>query len=398
MVSRLTVQTGTLLLLTHILTPSDFSLFAALSSLALLMGTLSTFGTHTTLLRDISQRKGKIDESLSLSLGTTRAASLLLFILYVAISNILFSSSKNIFIISFCIGLSEIIFQPFLLLSSIERQARGKVATAQFFIILPLLFRVVAALLLWTSKHQSTLLLFSVACLLATLVALYASLYRLPQSWPPTRNWKAISRPEIRHYFYFALLGVTNRAPGEADKVLAAQLMPAFLAGNYAVASRILGAIVTPIGALLAAALPPLFRYHSRRKGHKIQLWVLFTSLLYSLISGAIVFLLLPHLKSIFGQQYEQVFHFITLLIFIIPGRSLRMTGCNTLLTKGDSKKLIFVEVSGFLVMGVTALAITPFNPYIGIPVSVAITEYSMAFFSWGWVFFMSKSKIENKN
>ena len=54
---RLFVQAGTLLVLARMLGSEEFAIFAGISALAVMLGTLSTFGTHLVLLGEISKDK-----------------------------------------------------------------------------------------------------------------------------------------------------------------------------------------------------------------------------------------------------------------------------------------------------------------------------------------------------
>lgn len=86
---RLIVQAGTLLLLAAVLGPEGFGLYAGLGALAVLLGTLANFGTHLTLLRDVSRASPEVDATLRLALGTTAFCGAVLLFIYVLLSQVL---------------------------------------------------------------------------------------------------------------------------------------------------------------------------------------------------------------------------------------------------------------------------------------------------------------------
>ena len=61
---RLVIQAGTLLLVLSTLGSRGFGTYAGLGSMAVLLGTLANFGTHLTLLRDISRDSIDMGEGL----------------------------------------------------------------------------------------------------------------------------------------------------------------------------------------------------------------------------------------------------------------------------------------------------------------------------------------------
>ena len=61
---RLFIQAGTLLLVARMLGPKEFGAFAGISSLAVLLGALSTFGTNMVLFGEISKESTKRNQVL----------------------------------------------------------------------------------------------------------------------------------------------------------------------------------------------------------------------------------------------------------------------------------------------------------------------------------------------
>ncbi|MDE2179214.1 MAG: oligosaccharide flippase family protein, partial [Xanthomonadaceae bacterium] len=83
---RLFVQAGTLLLVARMLGPHDFGAFAGVAALAVMLGTLSTFGTHIVLLAEVSRDPQRRAGVLPFALSTTLICGSLLFALYLLLA------------------------------------------------------------------------------------------------------------------------------------------------------------------------------------------------------------------------------------------------------------------------------------------------------------------------
>ncbi len=78
---RLVVQAGTLLIVARLLGPADFGAFAGITALAVVLGTLSTFGMQLVLMEEVSRDPAQRDQVLANALPVTLTLGTLLLVL-----------------------------------------------------------------------------------------------------------------------------------------------------------------------------------------------------------------------------------------------------------------------------------------------------------------------------
>ena len=137
---RLFVQAGTLLLVARMLGPHDFGAFAGVAALAVMLGTLSTFGTHIVLLAEVSRKPQRRSAVLPFALSTTLICGSLLFGLYLLLATTLLGEAGIGTGVLIALVLAELILQPLLNLPSVGHQGHGRIATSQLLITLQLAY------------------------------------------------------------------------------------------------------------------------------------------------------------------------------------------------------------------------------------------------------------------
>ena len=146
---RLLVQAGTLLIVARVLGPHDFGAFAGVAALAVMLGTLSNFGTHIELLAEVSREPQRHATVLPVALSTTLLCGSALFALYMLLATTLLGEAGIGIDVLIALGLAELILQPLLNLPGAEHQGHGRIATSQLLTTLPLAMRLLAAATVW---------------------------------------------------------------------------------------------------------------------------------------------------------------------------------------------------------------------------------------------------------
>lgn len=376
--ARMLVQAGALLLLAHMLGPARFGAFAAVVAIAALHGVIATFGTHLTLLRDLSQDPGKRTQALPAVLGTTRACSTVLLVMYLAVCFVALEIDTVPAVAIIAIGISEIVLQPFLLIASSERHAKGQIASSQIIVALPQTLRLAAiAALMWMAPAD-LLTTYAIAHLVAIGLVLAGVLMTSRQRWPAPSGWQMPPLRLWRENLGYAVMCVTGTAPGELDKALAAQLLPLGTAGIYSAASRVVGAIVVPVTAAVLSALPRLFRTNSH-SGMQLQHWLLGATLVYGLIAGAFVWFAAPAIHWLFGAAYDGINDVARILALAVPGMCLRFASMNILTTLERPWTRITIELLGLALLAIAAYAWTPAHGQWGFLAAVVTSEWAIA-------------------
>lgn len=381
---RLLIQTGTLLLVARLLGASNYGLFAGIAALAVLIGTLSTFGTHLVLLGEVSKNPTFCTQILSYAVPTTLIFSSILFLFYIGICSLFFYSLNPSFIVIICIGLTEIILLPLFLLSTIEELALGKTAQSQLWVIFPLALRTVSAALVLFIDSAEPLILFSWLYLVSALIALICRKKFKPNAWLKPSDWRLANRKELKNSAGYAALALTAAGPTELDKMLAVKLLPLGMSGIYIAAARVMGAVALPIMALILAALPRLFRTHgtSVKNYSKLNTWIIITVLIYGLVISSVLWWIAPYIELVFGSHYYGMTDLLRWFCYIIPLLLLRISLANILMSMDKPWLRALIETLGMLILVLSAVIFSSYFSVLGIIFALMVSEATMVILS----------------
>lgn len=376
---RLIVQAGTLFLLASSLGPDGFGLYAGLGAMAVLLGTLSNFGTHLTLLRDISRASPDVDAALRLALGTTAFCGSVLLLFYVVLSQALLPIPNGAYWIVLYLGIAEVVLQPFLVVAAMERHGRGQVARSQVLLIQPLLLRLLVILTIAGLAPENPLSWYALGHLCAITLPLgYVIWSAAPLTWREPVQWRVARRSDWRRLAGYAVMNASANGVAELDKMLAARLLSFGAAGVYSAASRVVGSLVLPVIAMVLAAMPRLFR-DGMAAGKSLHYWLFASAAAYGLLAAAVMMLAAPWIESLLGAAYAGVSELIHLLAFAIPAVSMRAAATNILTTLGRPWLRVCLELIGWLVIVALALAFVRSHGNSGLALSVICAEWLLA-------------------
>ncbi len=378
---RLLVQAGTLLIVARMLGPRQFGAFAGVAALALILGTLSSFGTHLVLLGEVSKEPARREGVLRFALPTTLLCGLALLAIYLGISVLVLHEAGVAFRVLLALGVAETILQPLIGLCASEHHGLGRIARAQLLAAVPLVLRLFAAATVFALQPPDPLSAYAYGYGFASLLALVLVIPTLPAPWPRPGVWRLPRMAELRNAVGYAALNITRAGPTELDKTLAAKLLPLGAAGMYAVGARVIGAITLPIIAMTLSSLPRLFREgksEPHRTGRLLR-WLFGSAAIYSVVLGGILWFAAPVFDWIFGTKYHGIAYLIRWLCIAIPGMALRFTAGNVLMALGKPWMRVGFETCGLLVLIVASAVLTARMGTIGMPLALACSEWTMA-------------------
>lgn len=379
LVLRVLMQTGTLLIMAHVLGPANFGAFVSMTALAVTMGSLSTFGVHLLLLRQTSCAPNQPATRVATALATTLFISTLLLLLYLLTTLLWLKPADMSFFVVFAIGVSDIIALPLLQIPAALHQGRGQIARSQLILTLPLGFRLLAVslVLIWSPNDILGVLAF--AYVMASFASLPFGLRFMRRDWPPLRDWYLLERSDWRESSGFAALNLTAIAPNELDKTIAAQILPAVDAGTYAASSRVMGPLVLPVLAMMLSALPRLFREHeASRQNTQLLRITLFAAFGYGVLAAAALWAFAPWIAWLFGEQFAGIEETLRWLALAVPGLTLRYVTSNTLMSSGRPWLRVAIEMIGLLTLLIAALQFAVLGA-TGMALALACSEWTMA-------------------
>ena len=384
---KIVIQGATLLTLTRLLPPGDFGLLVGIASLAMMIGTLSPYGTNLLIIKSISDTEDQQREILEKSLGTTLGLSSLLFLAYILIAPQILPGSDTYLIPIILIGASEIVLQPFITLCSSYQIKQNEAARSQITMLSPMALRLIFAIALYILDSKSALLHYSIFYPILSIACIIFSAHKLTPHWPSVKSWRILSASEIKKSFSYAVVEVSNKAGSEIDKILSVQLLPLNHAGAYSTAARIIGAINTPIIGMVLAHLPGLFKASndpSKRKNMHKKLF--FITMFYGISLAIVTYLAAPLITRFFSSQYSQIETFIEIMSLSIPALTLRLTGSNILVSISGANYRAILETTGIGVLILCSLLLSKSTP-MALPYSVIISEAFISIATWVYIF-----------
>jgi O-antigen/teichoic acid export membrane protein len=393
---RLLVQAGFLLMVTRLLGTELFGVFSGVASLAVLLGALATAGTHLVLLSEVSVNVDRRNAVLRYALPVSLVSGVLLLSLYMALALPLLWSTGLPADIALSIGFGEIIFQPFTMLVVMEIHALNKVARSQLLLTLPLFFKLCAVLIVYIFVSENRLHIFAWFYLISIILAFLFIRRHSPEKWPSWRTWRFPTLPELKHTLGYAILNFTTIAPFEADKTLALRLLPLHTVGIYATGTRIIGALILPVTAMMLGALPRLYRLRAEtsQSQKKLHRWIFLTTLIYSIGVALALAVIAPLFTFLFDASYSGLTDMLRLLAFVVPAISLQTSATNIMIGQNKPWARAVLEISGLFVLLITAVA-ADFTPNEArMPFALACAEWWLAIVGWV-IIYRSERKLD---
>ena len=385
---RLIVQAGTLLIVARMLGPDQFGAFVGVAALAVILGTLSTFGTHLVLLGEVSRAPKRRDEVLRYAVPSTLLCGGILLAIFLLICTLVLHETGIAPGVLLAIGIAEMWLQPLFSLPATEHLALGRIARSQLLTTLPLALRLLAATAVLLLQPADLLAMYGYGYLLASLIALAVATATMPGHWPRLSSWRLPNKAELRDTVGYAALNITAAGPAELDKTLATKLLPLASAGMYAVGARVIGAATLPVIAMMLSALPRLFREggdQPKRTAHLLR-WIFGATLAYSVALAVVLWLAAPVFVWLFGAKYQGLQYTIHWLTFAVPGMALRLCAGAILMALGKAWMRVGFELAGLVMLLISAAILIPYFGAIGMPLALACSEWSMTLLGWGFV------------
>jgi O-antigen/teichoic acid export membrane protein len=378
---RLIVQAGTLLLVARMLGPDQFGAFAGVAALAVILGTLSTFGTHLVLLGDVSRAPGRRDEVLRYAVPSTLLCGGVLLAIFLLICTRVLSQTGIAVHVLLAIGITEMWLQPLFGLPATEHLALGRIARSQLLTTLPLGLRLLAAAAVLVLHLAEPLAAYAYGYLAASVIAFAIATATMSGRWPRFSAWRLPRKSELREAASYVAISITKTSPAELDKTLATRLLPLASAGMYAAGARVIGAATLPVIAMMLSALPRLFREgqeQPKRTSHLLR-WIFGAAIVYGFVLAAVLWFAAPAFVWLFGPRYQGLQHMIHWLTLAVPGMALRVAAGNVLMALGKPWMRVGFEIAGLVVLVVASITLTARFGTAGMALALVCSEWMMA-------------------
>ena len=365
----------------RMLGPQEYGAFAGVAALAIMLGSLASFGTNVVVLGEVSIDPSRRKDVLQYAIPVTLGCGTALLAGYLAISTFALDNAGVSLDVLILLGSAELLLQPLLAIVSSEHLGLGKVARSQMLVILPLLLRLAAALIILMLDCTNPLVAYSYSCFAASLAAFILAVATMPERWPAIKQWRRPRLAEARIAASYALINITATTPSELDKTLATKVLPLEASGMYSAGARVLGAGMLPISAMMLSALPRLFRAGGGQLEHAQRMinWVFAAALIYSMVFALLLWLMAPVFVSVFGADFQGIGLVIHGLALAVPGMAVRMAAGGVVMALGKPMMRASFEAVGLLFLIAATLVLVPQLGVAGMPLALACSEWGMA-------------------
>jgi O-antigen/teichoic acid export membrane protein len=194
--------------------------------------------------------------------------------------------------------------------------------------------------------------------------------------WQPRSATKA----ELKEGGSYAAMLIVAANPTELDKIVAVRQVGAADAGIYIAGSRVMGALVMPVLAMLLAAQPRLFRHahDPNENAGKLIRTIFVLALGWGVLSGAVLAAASPLLPLLFGHDFARTARLVPWMAITAPFLSVRLAAGSVLIALGHPLERVAFELSGVVLLLMGMLAFTPMLGALGLVAAVILAEATM--------------------
>lgn len=350
---QIVTQFGFFALISRVLGPSGYGIFASVSAIALMVSVFVGLGSDHLLIQRIAVNRDAFAQyfgrALAMMLMTFIPAILVAFVVFHFLDTGTFSFRGLLFILA-----AECIFRKISFLCSATYMAHDR-AGKQFAVdnaIMILRFLAVAVLTLSTDTVDldTWALWYACASLLASGVSLALVLrdYGLPGP--------IFSGFEFRQGFLLSLEFTSVSGMRDLDKPVVVQLLGPAQAGIYTAAFRIIDAATTPVKAALYATYTRYFRHADKGTEHGIAFGLRVLPIISGLgvLVAIFIVLIAGYVPLLLGEDYKETVGLIRLLAIYPLLMGAAGIGADIMRSIGmQGTRVVLVFLSNFVIVGV---------------------------------------------
>lgn len=324
MTLRTVGQAAVFLVVARVLGVEAYGAYVAVLALATGLGGLVGLGTPMIMLRDIARDPAISNEGWGRTLAALFVTAPPLFVIFMLVAWVVLPKQVD-WVVVVCLGTAEIVLAPLVLAAIQLYQGHERMGRAARLALVPILPRIVAALLLFPFSlvwpmPATPLMAWSFLYLLAAVTAAGYSLWLVRRDFG-IRNKMRVSglRNSIRQGWAFSAGGAAQKIYVDVDKVMLARLASLEAAGIYSAAYRVVDMASVPLLSFFSAAAPRFFRAGQDGTRHvaRFALRVLPIPMIYALGVGVTLYMLAGMLPLILGGGFASAADALRWLVWV---------------------------------------------------------------------------------
>jgi len=377
LVIRILTQALFLVLLTYILSINIYSGFIAITSLALILGSLSTMGAGYLMLNLRSKNKSNTIEVFCQFLPITILLGFAIFFVFM-ISSQYFTFSENISLkVIILIGICEILIIPLISLFGSVLYAKEYILMGQFIPYLPLVAKLLTVVLCLNINDFKGVDSFVELQVIVVFLSAFVAYFILKKKINFKFYWRIPAKTRLFNGAEYSLMHSTTLASSEVDKMLIINWLPSGEASLYSLANRIILASVMPIMGLLISAMPKLFFFANNpsRDWHKLLIYIFSIAILWGFGCAFLIYLFADLLTSLFNSDYQDIDKLLTFMAPLCFTVVLKGVVTAILASLGKPKVRFVLEVVGMIAFAISASFFSSIYQVKGIVVSMFVVD-----------------------
>lgn len=390
MMVRVLIQALSLMLLSRVITPTEFGYFVVVSACGAVLSVLSASGAPYVLLKAWGSGCRDLGGVLGALLIKAAALGSIFCVVYFGFSFFLFGKGSPIFIQLLGVFVSEVLIIPLANVVLSAYQASGRVSFSQkiSLIIIILRFCVIAGLSTSLMFVENKITVLSFGILLVSIIYLLIVCFVGSKSFCISYAKRDANETFMIHGKKNMWMHLVNSIGGDADKFISARLAVGEVLGFYNAASRLVGVATAPATALILNVFPVLYdQTNSSKYRKKVLIYGCVSCFLLGLISLLCLLLLGRYLIALLDDSYVGAVEFVYVLSYALPFIYLRHFLGAVTVSSGLTNVRILIELFGVMVV-----CAYPFIPALGdetvgtLAFAVVYSEFTMALLFVFWV------------
>jgi O-antigen/teichoic acid export membrane protein len=304
---KIFVQAGYFILIARSLGPTQYGAFVGALALIGLVAPFSGMGFGSLLVKNVSREPGLFSEYWGNALLVSAVSGLILLGLVLGVARLALPSSIPLLLIVL-ISMSDLLAVKGTEIGAQGFQANDQLKYMAFLTLLPYIFRLIGAAIVFIVWRHATALLwgwFYLACtLISATIAVSLASYKLGA--PKLGLWRI--PPELKEGFYFGAGLSAQTVYNDIDKTMLASLSTLDATGIYAAAYRVIDVAFVPVRSVLYAAYSNFFRSGQRgiAASYAYSRKLMPRTMGYSVLAFVGLFLLAPLFPLVIGQEFAR--------------------------------------------------------------------------------------------
>ncbi|MEK5139243.1 oligosaccharide flippase family protein [Priestia sp. FSL W8-0001] len=370
------LQLGYFVIIARSLGVDDYGVFTGVVALALILSPFSNLGLGHTLVKKVSRDKQQFNKQWGKTLFVTVFLGFVLSILFVGISQLLWTSKVSLTVI-LLIALAELIFAKVVEVSGQAFQAINKMKlTAQFQLIISL-NRFISAIILYLLVSNNELTYWAILyCLSTCITAIYSFVMVTKKIGTPVCDLQGLI-DDIKEGFFFSLNISFITIQNDIDKTMLSKFSTFQATGIYAAAYRLIEAAFMPMRSLINASYTSFFAFGKDgiKKLFKYSLKFYLISLCYGVAIGTFLYLFAPFVPIVLGDAYESTIVAIQYLAIIPLIKGVQYFLSNTLTCSGNHLFRTCCQISSAILNVCLCFYLIPEYSWLGAVIATVVCE-----------------------